>query len=70
MAAFVASHYQQRICLITVADMRELNSALKEVQNLQPCLLYIVPPSEFKVRYFAFYAAQGKYSYGQTGYIS
>ncbi len=68
---FVASHYQQRIGRLTVADIRELNSALKEVQNLQPCLLYLAPSPEFKARYLAFSdASQGKYSYGQTGYVS
>ncbi len=70
VAFYVASHYQQRIGRLTAPDMRELNSALKEVQNLQPCLLYLAPLSEFKAKYLAFSdVSQGKYSYGQTGYI-
>ncbi len=44
VAAYVASHYQKRIGRLTCGDMRELNSALKEVQNLQPCLLYLASP--------------------------
>ncbi len=48
VAAYAASHCQQRIGRLTVAEMRELNFALKEVQNLQTCLLYLAPPSEYK----------------------
>ncbi len=70
-SAYVASHYQQRICRQHMADMRELNSTLKEVQNLQKNpLLYLAAPSDVKASYLAFFdASQGNYSYGKTGYI-
>ncbi len=70
VTAYVASHYQQRIGRVTVADMRELNSALKEVQKLQPCLLYLAPPSDLKKIPCLLRCLSGQYSYGQTGYIS
>lgn len=67
VAGFVASYYQQRVSQLTVADLRELNSALTEVQNLHPILLFPVPPLSFKAKYLAFSdASQGRYSYGQN----
>ena len=71
VAAFAASYLQQKISNLKVLHLKEANSALKEVQQIEPKLLFKSPDNHENPKYIGFSdAAQGKTSYGQTGYIS
>ena len=71
IAAFAASYLQQKISDLKVSHLREANSVLKEIQQVEPKLLFLSPSSYENARYIGFSdAAQGKTSYGQTGHIS
>ena len=71
MASFVASHLQQLTSALKVEDLKTANKAFNEIRNLSPKLLYKAIPENHSAHYVAFSdAAQGKQSYGQTGYIS
>ncbi len=71
MAAFAASHLQQKTGNLNVSDLRVANSTFNELRQVVPKLLYRSPEGIKSAKYLAFSdAAQGKQPYGQTGYIS
>ena len=71
VAAFAASYLQQEISNLKVSHLKEANSTLKEVQQIEPKLLFKSPNDYENPKFIGFSdAAQGKTSYGQTGYTS
>jgi len=69
-AAFAASHIQQRVGNLTVADLKDANSILREISALNPSISYKTPPPGYSPKFLAFAdGAQGKGSYGQSGYV-
>jgi len=54
-----------------VSDLKEANTVLQEVRALKPLIEYKSPTASYEAKYLAFSdGAQGKGSYGQSGYVS
>jgi len=70
-AAFAASHLQQLVGHLRVADLENANKSIADIEALDPCTLYQWPRNLDEPSYLAFSdAIQGKTAYGQTGYVS
>ena len=70
-AALVERHLQQENPHITVQNLITANQCLHELKSLTTSVTYKRFPVQLPPMYLAFWDARiGRYTYGQTGYIS